>query len=260
MSNLFNADSNTRIPAAELFHENSKLPPRIYDADGSPWLQGTGAVESGDVQIKTYRTAKKTKLPPRAHLGEHVSDVLGQRRSVRTYGRDPVTLWQVGQLLGWGHGTASRPGEALTSGRTAPSAGALYPIEIYVAAQAVAELPQAIYHYNAQDHLLETVATEETLETVHRASLYPEIVGHASLYLIMAAAFARTCRKYGERGYRFVLLDCGHVAQNLHLIATAVGLGSVGIGGFLDDPLNELLELDGVNEAVIHTMALGPIT
>jgi SagB-type dehydrogenase family enzyme len=87
--------------------------------------------------------------------------------------------------------------------------------------------------------------------------MYPEIVSQASLVVIMVAVFARTCRKYGERGYRFVLLDCGHVAQNLHLVATAIGLGSVGIGGFLDDELNDVLDLDGVGEAVVHTIAVG---
>jgi SagB-type dehydrogenase family enzyme len=151
-----------------------------------------------------------------------------------------------------------RTGEALPSGRCAPSAGALYPIEIYIAAQAVSGLAPAIYHYNPTAHSLEGLTTVDGIEGVQRTSLYPEIVGNATIVLMMVAVFARTCRKYGERGYRFVLLDCGHIAQTLHLVATAIGLGSVGIGGFLDDQLNDVLELDGINEAVVHTMALGP--
>jgi len=258
MSNLFDFDSDSTVPVAELFHENSKLPSRVPDTDGSPFGPGPATGGWGNVKLKTYRTGVKTALPPRAPLGHHVCDLLDHRRSVREYRDDPVTLWQLGQLLGWSHGISGRPGDSRPTRRPAPSAGALYPIEIYVAVQRVTGLERGVYHYNATTHTLESTAPGSALAAIHRACLYPDIVTQASLYLMMAAMFARTCQKYGERGYRFVLLDCGHVAQNLHLVGAAVGLGSVGIGGFLDDPLNDVLELDGVNEAVVHTMALGP--
>ena len=257
MTDPFRTHVGAHVPVAELFHENSKLPARVNDAGGSPFGQYHGAGAAGNGESKTYRTAEKTSLPPLSHLGEPISDVLGRRRSIRSYEPDSVTLWQVSQLFGWSYGIIPRPGEGSGSGRSAPSGGGLYPIELYVAAQRVAGLRPAVYHYSPAAHCLETVATDGAIEAVRRASLYPEIVGEANLYLIMVAVFARTCAKYGERGYRFVLLDCGHVAQNLHLVGTAIGLGSVGIGGFLDDRLNDVLELDGVNEAVVHTIALG---
>jgi SagB-type dehydrogenase family enzyme len=260
MNDLYYTHPSTQIPLAELFHENSKLPPRSSDAYTSSFGQNVVAGVSGNVKIKAYRTGTRTDLPAISHLGEDVSNILGRRRSVRSYGTDPVTLQQVGQLLGWSHGILARPEESLSTGRSAPSAGALYPIELYVAAQGVSGLLPAVYHYNPKSHSLEAVAADNALQAIYRASLYPEIVSRANLYVMMVAVFARTCQKYGERGYRFVLLDCGHVAQNLHLVGTAIGLGSVGIGGFLDDPLNDVLELDGVNEAVVHTIALGPFS
>jgi SagB-type dehydrogenase family enzyme len=254
-------DTGSQIPVAELFHENSKLPPRIAAPNDSLLGgTGTGSRVGDNVEIKAYRTGARTKLPAASRLEGSVTDILEGRRSVRAYPGEPVTLWQLGQLLGWSHGISARPGQTVSSGRTAPSAGGLYPIEIYVAAQEVSGLAPAVYHYNPKTHSLETVATHNAFERIRGASLYPEIVGRANLYLMLVAVFARTCQKYGERGYRFVLLDCGHVAQNLHLVGTAVGLGSVGIGGFLDDPLNELLELDGVNEAVVHTIAVGSVS
>jgi SagB-type dehydrogenase family enzyme len=249
-------DAGTSIPVAELFHENSKLPPRI-SGQTTPANAITATDGPDNNSVKVYRTGLRIALPAVESLPVNVSAALARRRSVRSFGARVVTLGHVGQLLGWSHGVMPRAGADLPSGRTAPSAGALYPIELYVAAQGVPGAIPGVYHYNATDHELEGVTTEGGVQAVHRTSMYPEIANQASLMVMMVAVFARTCQKYGERGYRFVLLDCGHVAQNLHLVAATIGLGSVGIGGFLDDELNDVLELDGVNEAVVHTIALG---
>jgi len=257
MDDLFDFDPGDAVPVAELFHENSKLPPRVSNPYGSPFGTEHGTPGASGVQTKAYRTGAVTDLPSLAPLSRDLSDLLRQRRSVRRYREEPVELWQVGQLLGWSHGLMRAPADASPPRRPAPSAGGLYPMEIFVAAQSVVGLKRGVHHYDVETHSLKQVAAGCALEEIHRATLYPEIVTRASLYVMMAAAFGRTCHKYGERGYRFVMLDCGHLAQNLHLVGAAVGLGSVGIGGFLDDQLNDVLDLDGVNEAVVHTMALG---
>jgi SagB-type dehydrogenase family enzyme len=244
---------------AELFHENSKLPERVTEptanaSSSEPTPPGLGH----GVSHKYYRSTPKVDLPPWTRVGKDVSALLESRRSLREYGSGAVELWQLSQLLGWSYGVMSRDGEAVPSGRPAPSAGALYPVEIYLCARNVSGLEDRGYHYNPGTHALEALRSRATSAAVARASLYTEITAQAAFVLIMTAVFGRSCDKYGERGYRFALLDCGHVAQNLQLVATAIGLGSVGIGGFLDDELNELLELDGVTEAVVHTIAFGP--
>lgn len=249
-------------PVAELFHENSKLPPRIASA-GPDWKPGPELSSSsnthlGTVGEKLYRIGASIRLPPPVHLGSQLTDVLKNRRSVRDYSQREIEIWQLAQILGWSYGIMARDGEEMASGRSVPSGGALYPIEIYAAAQRVSGLAEGVYHYNPRVHALEIVIAGG-VKAVQQASLYPEITSRANLVLVMVAVFQRTYLKYGERGYRFVLLDCGHVAQNLHLVSTAVGLASVGVGGFLDDDLNDALELDGVNEAAVHTMALGPL-
>lgn len=260
LNSAFGWGWNDTSPVAELFHENSKLPPRVSSA-GSDGDRGPGPASSTNAQgaraDKAYRTGARISLPPTVRLGSELSEVLKDRHSVREYAPSGVNIWHLGQVLGWSYGVMARDGGDMISGRPAPSAGALYPIEIYAAAEGVTGLDDGVYHYNAQAHELETVRTDGGAKAVRASSLYPEITSRANVLLVMVAVFPRTCLKYGERGYRFVLLDCGHVAQNLHLVSSAIGLGSVGIGGFLDDDLNEMLELDGVNEAVVHTMALG---
>lgn len=261
VSSSFGLAQTDGAPVAELFHENSKLPPRVAGTGtgGEPGPDLTPEnIHLGTSGETTYRTGVHISLPPPVQLGPGLADVLKSRRSVRDYPTSEIEIWQVGQILGWSYGIMARDGEEMVNGRSAPSAGALYPIEIYVAAQRVSGLAEGVYHYDPRAHALEMIMTDG-VKAVQRASLYPEITSRANLVLVMVAVFRRSCLKYGERGYRFVLLDCGHIAQNLHLVSTAVGLGSVGIGGFLDDDLNDALELDGVNQAAVHTMAVGPL-
>jgi SagB-type dehydrogenase family enzyme len=254
-------ETPTRAPVAELFHENSKLPERVIAPGGEAMPAESAAAElARGARQKSYLTAPKVHLPSPTRVGSDISMLLESRRSVREYGPEPVELGRLGQLLGWSYGVMNRDDEGVASGRPAPSAGALYPIEIYVCARNVSGLEDRAYHYDPGGHVLEALRMSASTSIVARASLYPEITTTASFMVIMTAVLQRTCAKYGERGYRFALLDCGHVAQNLQLVASAIGLGSVGLGGFIDDELNELLEVDGVNEAVVHTIAFGPIS
>jgi SagB-type dehydrogenase family enzyme len=253
MSSTFGLARTDGTPVAELFHENSKLPPRVAGArtSGEPDPYPT----CGE---KSYRTGAQISLPLPVQLSSGLTEALKNRRSVRDYPRREIEIWQLGQVLGWSYGIMDRDGGEMANGRSAPSAGALYPIDIYAVAQRVSGLAEGVYHYDPRTHALEMAMTDG-IAAIQAASLYPEITSRANVVLVMVAVFRRTCLKYGERGYRFVLLDCGHIAQNLHLVSTAVGLGSVGIGGFVDDDLNRALELDGVDEAVVHTMTLGPL-
>jgi SagB-type dehydrogenase family enzyme len=138
-----------------------------------------------------------------------------------------------------------------------PSGGALYPLDVYVAAPAVTGLEEErLHHFDPLRSCL------EVLGPVDRGQLaaltpYPELVATASAVVFVTATFWRSRFKYGQRGYRFALLEAGHVAQNVLLAATALGLASVPLGGFFDRQVNGLLGVDGLHEAALYVIPVG---
>jgi len=141
--------------------------------------------------------------------------------------------------------------------RTAPSAGALYPVETYVAANGVTGVIPGIYHYSVRHHALEQFRKGNLGEEVARAALDQGICASAPVVLFWTAIFERSRWKYGERAYRYVYLDAGHMAQNLALAAVSLGLGSCQIAATFDDEVNELLGADGEEESVLYMSVVG---
>jgi SagB-type dehydrogenase family enzyme len=139
--------------------------------------------------------------------------------------------------------------------RASPSGGALYPLELYVVAREVDGLASGVYHYDAHDHVLEQLGT--AAPPADELSPYADLVGAAQAMVFVAAVFWRSRFKYGLRGYRFVLLEAGHVVQNLLLAATALGLASFPLGGFFDDAVDRALELDGVDVSTVYAACVG---
>src|SRR5207249_928322 len=149
---------------------------------------------------------------------------------------------------------ADRPALPL---RAVPSAGALYPLELYAAALQVDDLSPGLYHFDPLAPGLEAMRSGLTTEELAAVSTYPEIASSCAVLVLVAAIFGRTRFKYGLRGYRFALLEAGHVAQNLVLAATALGLAAVPLGAFYDRRADGFLGLDGVNESTLYMIALG---
>jgi SagB-type dehydrogenase family enzyme len=141
--------------------------------------------------------------------------------------------------------------------RAYPSGGALYPIELYVAAFDVSGLSAGIHHYHAPQHCLEGVRPGDWRDQIARHIWLGGQPLTAPTVLILTARWERPLHKYGERGYRMLLLDAGHVSQSLLLTATALGLGGCPVGGFLDDPLAESLGIDPREEAVLLCVLIG---
>ncbi len=167
--------------------------------------------------------------------------ILHARRSIRHFSSDPLTLDEINRLMYFSNGiTAEMPlsgGGALPL-RASPSAGALYPIEFYSVVFSAEGLQPGVYHYDPSGHTLEFLRPGDFRELCYEISHGQEMVRQSSVLIAMTAAFDRTKSKYGERGYRYVLLDAGHALQNLYLESTALGLGCCTIGGFLDDEAN----------------------
>lgn len=206
--------------------------------------------------VKEYPGARTVRLPsPCPPVRSSLTEVLSLRRSVREYSSRPLLLPEISFLL-W----AATGVQRVENGhvfRTAPSAGALYPIDTYVFAHGVEELEHGLYHYGVQGHLLEEVARGNFRGELAEAALFQEFCSEAPAVLVWTSVFPRSKWKYRQRAYRYVYLDAGHIAQNLALAAVGLGLGSCQVAAFFDDEMNALLGVDGVEESVIYLSAVG---
>jgi SagB-type dehydrogenase family enzyme len=161
-----------------------------------------------------------------------LEEALALRRSVRSFTAGSLMLAEIGQLLWAAQGITRDWG-----GRTAPSAGALYPLEVYVATA------DGLYHYVPQGHKVRVESTADLRQALWKASLKQDAIRQAPAVFVIAAVYARTEGKYGARAERYVKLEAGHAAQNLLLQAVALGLGGVPIGAFHDDQVQTALSL-----------------
>jgi SagB-type dehydrogenase family enzyme len=240
---------------------------RAQDAAGESFHRATSLSWSGvmgglfrsrpprPAQYKTDPGVERIALPEPDFEGLPLERAIARRRSVRRYAPEPLRLRQLSQLLHAAQGiTGTAHGQPL---RAAPSAGALYPFEIYVIAHRIAELDPGIYHYAVRDHGLEVVATGDFRQRITSAALQQDMLGQADTTFVLAAVFDRSRHKYGERGLRYVYMEAGHISQNISLQAVSLGLGSVGVGAFLDAKVNELIGADGRQEAAIYLHAVG---
>ena len=205
---------------------------------------------------KRYPGAKQIRLPPPGSAVRHsFPDLLSLRRSVREYSPRPLRPEEVSFLL-W----ASTGIQRVENGhafRTAPSAGALYPIETYLVANRVDGIGNGVYHYAVDGHLLEEVSAGDVAGVLGQAALFQEFCAEAASVFVWTAVFRRAKWKYRQRAYRYVYLDAGHIAQNLALASVGLGLGSCQVAAFFDDEMNALLGVDGEQESVLYMSAVG---
>ena len=205
---------------------------------------------------KTYPEAARVALDaPRLKGGASLWSVLKERKSVRAFGQQPMTTMEISRILWAAQGVTHGSGEYAF--RSAPSAGALYPTETYLAIHHVDGIAPGIYHYAVRDHALEQLETGDFRLLAARAALDQRVAFDAAVLLIWTAVFERCTWKYRQRAYRYVYLDAGHIAQNAALAAVGLGLGSCQIAAIYDDEANALLGVDGERESVIYMTALG---
>jgi SagB-type dehydrogenase family enzyme len=168
-----------------------------------------------------------------------LEQAIASRRSQRDFLPQPLTLEQVGQLVWAAQG--QEPGQRY---RTAPSAGATYPLELFVV------IPDGLFHYLTNEHAIEQLTGQDLRARLSSAAWGQEFIAVAPLTLVLAAEFDRTTMRYGNRGIRYVYMEAGHAAQNVHLQAESLGLGSVAVGAFDDAGVKKVLSLSGDLEPV----------
>ena len=181
------------------------------------------------------------KLPAPSYDSKFdLNKAIQERRSLREYRDEPVSLAQVAQLLWAAQGVTSLGGF-----RTAPSAGALYPLEFYVVAGKVDGLAAGLYKYNPHKHTLALTSEGDRRSELAAASLGQGWMSTAPAFIAIAGVYDRTESRYGERGSRYIHMEVGHAAQNIALEAVALGLGAVDIGAFSDLDVKKILGLPG---------------
>lgn len=188
----------------------------------------------GGMGRSSRRSGRWIELPEPVTLGPlSLEEALARRRSVRAFTRRQPTAGELSQLLWAAQGVTSPEGD-----RTAPSAGGLLPLELYLA------VADGFYHYEPGSHRLRRLSTKDLRRLICRAALAQEVVREAPVTFVIAAVVQRTAARYGERrSPRYVHMEVGHAAQNLLLEAVALGLGAVVIGAFEDDELLAALSL-----------------
>jgi SagB-type dehydrogenase family enzyme len=206
---------------------------------------------------KDFTDTELIDLPtPKPRQVPSLHQCLQNRKSIRSFKCNPLSLNDLSYLL-WAS-TGISHSQAGYDFRTAPSAGALYPIETYVVANNIETLPKGLYHYSIKTHQLHFIDKKPDIgPKLAISALGQAMCAHAPAVFIWSAIFQRSKFKYHQRAYRYIYLDVGHIAQNLALAAVSLELGSCQIGAFLDDQANELLQIDGQSESVIYMSTVG---
>lgn len=203
--------------------------------------------------FKSYARFDESKLPKPVLPNLTLSKALFERKSKRRFSRRRLTVNQISSLLYYSAGLRnnSPPWQA---NRFYPSGGARYPLEVYVLS-IDSELPFGLYHYYLKNHSLEFLPFLQTFK--YSNYFNQRWITNTKSLLLISAVFKRTTLKYGDRGYRNILLEAGHLGQNFYLTAAALNLSCCAIGGYIDDAINGLLEIDGINESIIYAFTLG---
>jgi SagB-type dehydrogenase family enzyme len=209
-----------------------------------------GGEEKVICAMKGGKMNEEIKLPAAQSTGSvSLEKVFSARRSVRDYRDSALRLSEVAQILWAAQGITAEWG-----GKTAPSAGATYPLEIYAVVGDVEGLKPGVYHYISSSHSLKKTVEGDLREQLSESALGQRCVAEAPVTVVVTAVFDRTTRRYGERGIRYVHMEVGHVGQNVCLQAETLGLSTVMVGAFRDEVVKGVLKL---KEAPLYLIPVG---
>lgn len=211
-----------------------------------------GCAQIQDERAPILHTSDVIKLPPPIHhSGTSIEEALLNRRSAREFRDEPLTLGEVSQLLWAAQGITD-------GGRTAPSAGALYPLEVYVVVGNVRSIAPGVYKYEPDGHELFKITDGDKRATLYDAALEQASVKSGAVDIVIAGVYERTTGKYGPSGVKYVHMEAGHAAQNVCLQAVSLHLGTVTIGAFFDDEVKKAIGMPE-DERPIYIMPVGRI-
>lgn len=254
------------IPLHELFHRNSELSSLIHHKFTNGISNAILDNEFIDECINgniLYNENKTIKLPePNLKLSDHnVFDIIRNRRSIRSFSHQAISLAELSTILFHSGGVTGeyeqREGKPHMKLYAYPSAGGLKPLHMYVFISNVDNISPGIYYYNPIENSLKVIEEDLRNSDFKKITLSYHLRLNASFVIYILGNLYLTGYKYGDRGYRFMTLEAGHLAQNLYLTSTAIGAGAVASGGFLDRDILELLNLEDSDMFVMYEVIVG---
>lgn len=244
-------ENKTEFKLSNSFYESVKISAfakKIKGKTPKSWVK---------IFYKTYPRLNRVLLPPPTKTKANLFDLIVSRRSRRKFAKKDISIKDLSTLLFYSAGiTKIENNNWDIAIRNYPSAGARFPLEIYVVANYMEKIKKGIYHYNVKEHSLETLRSGNYNQLMYQLT-DQKISMEAGIIIIISAVFDRTRIKYKDRGYRFPFIEAGHLAQNTYLISEALNLNCCTIGGFIDDKINELLDLADSCEKVIYIITVG---
>ena len=244
---------DNEINFSKLFHQYTKSFHKTIPADSSLWPD-----EWKTIYYKTYPRLPRIKLNHQEKKFD-LFEALKKRSSQREFSGGKISNEKLSLLLKYSCGITRRDSSG-DGRRPQPSGGARFPLETYcLIIRPDKNLKPGVFHYNVPEHCLEKLWEKEfSKEDIEQLARY-KFVHDASLIIFLTAVFWRTQNKYGERGYRFILQESGHIGQNIYLVSETLGLKCCALGGFRisDEQIEKLLDIDGVTESLVYTLAVG---
>lgn len=242
-------------------YEDTTSLSRLFHLNSEPWLNLDAYTEEHyEVEYRRLASADAAVALPPPDRSSPLDRLLARRRSCRAFSPEPLAIADLSTLLQATYGPARSdllPTGLRVQSRVVPSAGGLYPLELYLLLTRVDGVAGGVYHLDLLHHRLEPMRGPASDDQLDEMILVSPFLENANVVVFVAGVFGRTLRKYGPRGYRYVLLEAGHAAQNFCLAAAELGLGSLCVGGYLDGRLNRFLQLDEPREGVVYAFAAG---
>ena len=241
-----------QYPAAWFFHHNTiRWPFNTLDPEEEPWVEP---------KFKEYPGQPAIELPALSDLNLPLGQAIRRRLSCRRFSSSPLTLTELSTILAVGNGIEGvvELGAHQHLERPMPSGGGLYPLEFYPIIRHVEGVAAGLYHYAPLLHQLEQLKLMEFRDTfISQLFMNQPYLAGAQVVLLVTAVVERSMHKYGDRGYRYILLEAGHSAQNMCLAAASMNLGALPLGGFFDGFVAELLGIDQDEEAILYGLGFG---
>lgn len=259
-----------RTDLSELYHENTKIHGHTeQEAKISvEFFNRRDSLQEFRLDQPTIDCAETVDLPDPASDGIGLYDALGRRESVREFDGEPLSKQQLSDLLVRSAGV-TRTNDAEVGGapreerfRAYPSPGALYPVDLYLVLARGEDVSPGVYYFENETNelrVLDEMTERRASDVLEEVTLDVDEESEQAAVGFLVGDFPRAKVKYGDRGYRYVLQESGHLCQNLLLVATALGLGAYPSAGFYDDRVDDLLRIDGRTRATLYSVHFGGV-
>lgn len=237
---------------SDIFHQKTNNKTLRVNDDPKSWPESWKKIH-----FKTYPRLEKITLEPVS--SDELTILTHNRRSIRKFTGESISLKNLSYLLYFSSGLINLDGNYDNTRRPYPSAGGRYPLEVYPLILNVSGLKKGLYHYNVRDNVTELLLQENLSSWVSKTFGRQDWILRSSVLIIITCVLNRNRIKYGDRGYRFSLIEAGHLGQNICLLAEKLKLGSCALGGYIDGEVDKLLDIQNTKEVTMYVITVGNV-